>query len=135
MTQSRIVFFFCPDCISMIKQVPTVKGEVAEMRREIEDLKSKVSADKNAPSFAENLVETKGIKDQLNLNEKVKRQVSLSVPVAPNQTQIKPAVSELQEGGKKAKNILIFGVDEISAENKEASQRRDREGVIVFTKE
>lgn len=128
MTQSRIIFFFCPDCLVVMKELPKVKSEFVNMKQEIEELKDQVKANvptpetTRSPSYAEIVSQTENLKSQITiLNQKMEKQEA-----APRQTDFEPTISEMQERERRSVNILVFGLDESSLTNREEALEQDR---------
>lgn len=125
MTQSRVVLFFCPDCLVMLKKLPQLSVQVDEMKMEIREIRARVDAQPQMRSYAEVAAETKTLKSQVEkLNKIVDERPGTPNNPADN-TNIEPAISELKERERRSFNLLIFGLKELESDNREVSNRHD----------
>lgn len=127
MTGSRIILFFCTECINAVRQMPLMKTELHKIKKEIEQIKSVVDVLKPepspSPSYAEVARKTEELTNQIkSLKEKLEIQESL-----PKQVLFEPTISEMQERERRSVNVLVFGVNESDLTNKEECQRHDKE--------
>lgn len=129
---SRVLPFFCRECIAALKDVPLLKAQMLELQSEIKELKEGIQASKQ--SYADVLKvhsDSETLKGNLSkLEKKVEVMNSREKPFS-EEKNIEPAIEEIKERERRSANVLIFGVAESDIADRE--QRIQGELSLVHT--
>lgn len=130
---SRVLPYFCTDCITVVRELPAIKAKVADLQAEINELKEKSIQSKQ--SFAD-IVKIKNESNALHgnfqkLEEKLENITKGEINLG-REDNIAPTIEEIHEREKRLNNLVIFGISEPGTDTE--NQNPDAEAVVEILK-
>ncbi|CAG9769160.1 unnamed protein product [Ceutorhynchus assimilis] len=154
---SRVVLFFCEDCKNSIKQVPTLKDDIQEIKKDIGELKDAIKPGGTTYADVVKTFEKKkhSLKKEFKeLENRLKENARKQIPDLPSLDAIKADIRNLesevitketarnsnfepaQEREARAKSVLVFSLPEIQEFTyREDRMEKDENGVYNVLKE